>query len=345
MLEKQSREFRYEEKKNEQNGCNEEFIGKSPGIAKVLGQVEQVAKTDVTVLILGETGVGKEIVASAIHGRSQRRSNPFVKVNCSALPESLITSELFGHEKGAFTGAVSRKVGRFEMADRGTIFLDEIGDVLPEVQVKLLRVLQYKEFERVGGYMTLRSDFRLVVATNRDLRKDVESGRFRQDLFYRLNVFPIYVPPLRQRKEDIPLLAQHFLEIYSARFCKVLKHIPQKEMNKLLAYDWPGNVRELENVVERGVIMSQGSCFAVPELRHDEVPLETESPSLSLRELEQKHIIGVLKRTGGRVTGVGGAAEILEINPNTLFARMKKLGIQRRSIVNGFNQCGAEGAS
>ncbi|MCK9274503.1 MAG: sigma 54-interacting transcriptional regulator [Syntrophales bacterium] len=331
MYEKQTIEKRYYENEYLETIHFEDFVGKSPAIMKVFSQVEQVAGTDATVLILGETGVGKELIARSIHRHSSRNGKPFIRVHCSALPESLISSELFGHEKGAFTGANSRHMGRFELAHGGTIFLDEIGDISMEIQVKLLRVLQSGEFERVGGHHTLKSDFRLLAATNRDLQKEVETGRFRQDLYYRLNVFPINVPALRDRKDDIPLLAHYFLTLYAGKFNKPLETIARNDMEKLLAYSWPGNVRELENVIERSVILSNGSHLRIPELGDKSSPLFTDKPFASLKKNERDHIISALQRTNGKVTGPGGAADLLEIHPNTLFSRMKKLGIHKRA--------------
>lgn len=307
----------------------DDFVGESPAIRNVFAQAEQVAQTSTTVLILGETGVGKELVARFIHRHSDRAEKPFIRVHCSALPESLISSELFGHEKGAYTGATSKQIGRFELADGGTIFLDEIGDISMDVQVRLLRVLQSKEFERVGGHETLRSDFRLLAATNRDLEREVKNGRFRRDLFYRLNVFPINVPPLRDRQEDTPLLACYFLNLYANKCNKDVAVIPREEMEKLLSYDWPGNVRELENVIERGVILSKGKVYRVPELKGGRT--QQYDQTLTLRDNERNHILRVLTKTRGKVTGPGGAAEILDIHPNTLFSRMKKLGISRKA--------------
>ena len=309
-----------------------EIVGKSPAIHQVLSQIKQVAETDATVLITGETGVGKELVARAIHQSSQRHKKPFIRVHCSALPENLIPSELFGHEKGSFTGATVRRVGRFELADTGTIFLDEIGDIAMDIQTRLLRVLQTKEFERVGGTDTLKSDFRLIAATNRDLQKEVSATRFRADLYYRLNVFPIHVPPLRDRKEDIPLLVYHFLKIHSNRTGKNFDGIYEEDMGRLMLYDWPGNVRELENVIERACILSNGNYPIIPEL--DNECENTSSPGwggagVTLKEMETGHIRWALEKTAWKVRGNGGAAELLEIHPSTLRFRMKKLGIVR----------------
>ncbi len=329
LYEQQQLEKKHYEKEYLETIHFEDFVGKSPAIRNVFAQAEQVACTEATVLIFGETGVGKELVARYIHRHSNRAEKPFIRVHCSALPESLISSELFGHEKGAYTGATSKQIGRFELADGGTIFLDEIGDISMDVQVRLLRVLQNKEFERVGGHETLRSNFRLLTATNRNLEREVKNGSFRRDLFYRLNVFPIHVPPLRDRKEDIPLLARYFLKLYANKCNKDVAVIPREEMDKLIAYHWPGNVRELENVIERGVILSKGKHYRVPELTGIQAPYS--EPAHTLHDNERNHILRVLRRTGGKVTGPGGAAEILDIHPNTLFSRMKKLGISRRA--------------
>lgn len=307
----------------------EDIVGDSNSIKNVLIQVNQVADTDSTVLILGETGVGKELVARAIHRSSPRGDRPFIRVNCSSLPEGIIASELFGHEKGAFTGATSRRIGRFELADSGTIFLDEIGDLSLDVQIRLLQVLQHKEFERVGGSKTIRSDFRLIAATNRDLNQLVEREKFRLDLYYRLNVFPIYVPPLRERKEDIPILAHYFLRIYAKKMRKSLEMIPDEEIDKLVRYHWPGNVRELENIIERGTILNSGNKFKVPELSMVRETSEDFSIKQTLEENERHHILWALTKTGWKVRGIGGAAELLDIHPSTLTYRMKRLGISR----------------
>lgn len=326
---KLSEETRYYKEEHLQSLHFEDIIGESRAIRRVLRQVDQVAGMDTTVLITGETGVGKELVARAIHRHSERRNKPFIRVHCSALPESLIPSELFGHEKGAFTGASKQRIGRFELADGGTLFLDEIGDISPDLQVRLLRVLQTKEFERVGGGETLRSDFRLVAATNRNLEKAVRKQLFRADLYYRLAVFPIYVPPLRERKEDIPLLAYYFLKVYSKKRGLKFSRITDGAMERLVRYDWPGNVRELENVIERGAILSTGSVFRSPELGAKPVENELEEENVTHKENERRHIISVLQKTGWKVRGKGGAAELLELPPSTLNFRMKKLGIRR----------------
>lgn len=305
----------------------EDFVGKSPAIMRVLSNVRDVAETVSTVLILGETGVGKELVARSIHRLSLRKKMPFIKVNCSAFSPNLIASELFGHEKGAFTGADNRRIGRFELADGGTLFLDEIGDISLEIQVALLRVLQSKQFERVGGKKTLKSDFRLIAATNKDLREAVRQGTFREDLYYRLNVFPIQVPPLRVRKEDVPMLVQHFLKINSAKVGKPDLKVLQKDMNRLTQYDWPGNVRELENLVERGTILSSDEYFVVPELGQMSINQANDRGAVTLKENEKKHILWALKQTSGKIRGIDGAAQLLDIHPNTLYGRMRKLGI------------------
>jgi formate hydrogenlyase transcriptional activator len=308
---------------------SEEIIGKSSVIREILVKVDQVANTDTTVLILGETGVGKELVARAIHRNSSRMGKPFIQINCSDFPETLISAELFGHEKGAFTGAIRRRIGRFELADGGTLFMDEIGDLSLEVQTRLLRVLQNKEFERIGGNETIRSDFRLVVASNRNLQQEVKTKRFREDLYFRLNVFPIYVPPLRERKEDIPLIAQYFLKIHATKMAKTFYTISESEMEKLIKYDWPGNIRELENIIERGVILSREPYFQVPQLFVTEPRLSETGDDTTLSENERRHILWALQKTGWKIRGPSGAAELLDIHPSTLAFRMKKLGIHR----------------
>jgi transcriptional regulator with GAF, ATPase, and Fis domain len=307
----------------------EDIVGESKAIKQVLSQVDQVCGTDATVLIIGETGVGKELVARAVHRHSPRADKPFIRVHCSALPETLIASELFGHEKGAFTGASRTRIGRFELADGGTLFLDEIGDISLDIQVKLLRVLQTKEFERVGGSETLKSDFRLVAATNRDLEEAVKSEKFRADLYYRLAVFPIHVPPLRKRRADIQLLAYYFLNIYSKKMGKEVYKIPGSQMEKLMNYHWPGNVRELENVIERGTILSHGPLFRVPQLGEDHQGSTDDQRGMTLKDNERRHILWALEKTGWKVRGQGGAAEMLGVPASTLAFRMKKVGIQR----------------
>ena len=271
--------------------------------------------------------MGKEMVARAIHEQSNRRDKPFIRVNCSAFPESLIASELFGHEKGSFTGAGKRRLGRFELADTGTLFLDEIGDISMDIQIRLLRVIQTKKFERVGASNSIKSDFRLLTATNHNLNKAVAQGQFRQDLFYRLNVFPIHVPPLKERREDISPLAFYFLNKYSEKLKKSFRGIPENEMDKLLDYHWPGNVRELENVIERGAILNTGGRFFVPDLtiKNGEDSL---SDQLTLEEMQRRFIFETLQKVDWKIYGPGGAAELLGINHSTLYSRMKKLGIQ-----------------
>jgi len=306
----------------------DEIVGKSPALLSVLKNVERVAPTDSTVLIQGETGTGKELIARAIHERSHRRNAPFVKVNCAALPAGLVESEFFGHEKGAFTGAVSSRKGRFELAEDGTIFLDEVGEVSPDVQVKLLRVLQESEFERVGGTETIRTNVRVIAATNRDLESDVKAQRFRADLFYRLSVFPIAVPPLRERATDIPILATYFVTQIATTLGKRIEEIEPETMERLIRYPWPGNIRELRNFLERAVILCDG-----PTLRLDEGELRTqgaaqESQAMTLEDMERAHILSVLKQTGGTVGGPNGAAKILGVPPSTLRSTMARLGIK-----------------
>jgi len=311
-----------------------EIIGKSPAIRKVLGTIQTVSETDATVLLLGETGTGKELIAHAIHQHSTRANKAFIVVNVSALSENLLTSELFGHEKGAFTSAGQSKIGRFEMANKGTIFLDEIGDLSLEAQVKLLRVLQEGEFERVGGTQVIHSDFRLIAATNRNLIEMVAAGGFRSDLFYRINTFPIEIPPLRERKEDIPELTTYFVKRYAKKHRKKLKKTPNSEMQKLVAYSWPGNVRELEHIVERAMITSENEVLSISDFGepHRIPPKEQVRPQtelLPLAEIERRHITNVLEQARWRIRGEQGAAEILGFKPSTLEFRMKKLNIKR----------------
>ena len=309
----------------------EEIIGKSKSLRKVLRSVEDVAGTDSSVLITGETGTGKELVARAIHNLSQRRKKPLIKVNVAALPAGLIESELFGHEKGSFTGAIVRKIGRFELANGGTLFLDEIGDIPHDVQAKLLRVLQEKEFERVGGTRSIKSDVRLIAATNRDLGKAVSEKSFRADLYYRLNVFPVHLPPLRERKEDIPILTQYFVNKYATRMDRRIEVIPTETMERLAAYPWPGNIRELENVIERAVILTKGPSLTIEEgLLPDSDGSNLMEDSLrALEEVEREHIEKTLEKTRGVIDGPKGAARILKLHANTLRSRMKKLGMKR----------------
>jgi PAS domain S-box-containing protein len=308
-----------------------EIVGKSEPIRQLLFEIQQVAPTDTTVLITGETGTGKELVARAIHGASARKNKPLIKVNCGALSPTLIESELFGHEKGAFTGAVARKLGRFELASGGTIFLDEIGELPAELQVKLLRVIQESEFERLGGTKTIKTDVRIMAATNRNLRVEVDKGSFREDLWYRLNVYPINVPPLRQRKEDIPMLVEHFVSSYARKFGKTITSVMPREMENLQRHAWPGNVRELANVIERAVIHTQTETLQVVDRFEPPEQRPPTSPK-TLEEVEREHIINVLENTGWRIEGPYGAAKILGLNPSTLRTRMLKLGIQRSRL-------------
>jgi PAS domain S-box-containing protein len=303
-----------------------DITGQSAAILKVLEQVEQVAPTDSTVLVRGETGCGKELVAEAIHRLSPRRHHLMVKVNCAALPSGLVESELFGREKGAFTGALTRQAGRFEIADGSTLFLDEIGELSLDVQAKLLRVLERGEFERLGSPRTVKVNVRLIAATNRDLAEAIKQGRFREDLYYRLRVFPIGMPPLRERAEDIPSLVWTFLEEFSSRMGRKITQVPRKTMEALQRHTWPGNVRELRNVIEHGVIISTGETLRLPLL--DE-PGAAASPH-TLADVEREHILRVLARTGGHIKGPHGAAADLGVNPATLYSRMKKLGIKPR---------------
>ena len=314
------------------NSNFEEILGQSPNLSKVFHQVEQVAPTDSTVLLLGETGTGKELFARSVHNLSQRKERPLVKVNCTALPINLIESELFGHEKGSFTGAISRRIGRFELADGGTIFLDEIGELSLDLQVKLLRIVQEGEFERLGGSTTISVDVRIIAATHRDLKAMVKAGDFREDLFYRLNVFPITLPPLRERGKDIAIIVQSFVERFSQKMGKQIDSIPQQVMDELSNYSWPGNVRELENIIERAVILSNGSALKLQDRLASVNSIKSETNDASLKTysaMEKDYIIKVLEHTEWRVSGEQGAATILEMHPNTLRSRMSKLGIKR----------------
>jgi len=320
------RAYLQEEIKLEYN--HENMIGQSDGLNYVLYKVEQIASSDTTVLVLGETGTGKELVARAIHGLSPRKDRVLVKVNCATLPSNLIESELFGHEKGAFTGAHARQLGRFEVANGATLFLDEIGELPPELQPKLLRVIQDGEFERLGSAGTIKVDVRVIAATNRNLEEEVRKGRFREDLWYRLSIFPITVPPLRERMEDIALLADFFVDKISKRLGKSIESIPTSVMNTLQDYQWPGNVRELENVLERAVINSSGPKLRlVDELKKPYKDLTTTQKTLE--EVERDHIVRVLEQTNWKVSGKNGAAELLGLNRSTLRARIRKLGIHQ----------------
>ncbi len=317
----------------EQPAHEREMIGAGQGLQDVFSAIQMVAGTDSSVLIHGETGTGKELIASALHERSLRRRGPFVKLNCAAMPAGLIESELFGHERGAFTGAVTQTTGRFQLAHQGTLFLDEIGELPLELQPKLLRVLQEKEFERLGSTRTIRADVRVIAATNRDLGRMVEEGRFRADLYYRLSVFPIALPPLRERRQDVPLLARHFARRFSERMDKDCSRIPDDVMSALVVYDWPGNVRELQNVIERAVILSTGPDLCLPPLRNSQQSERSGSLSGSsskirtLAEAERAHILQVLSEVDGMVGGQRGAAARLGLARTSLLYRMRKLGI------------------
>jgi formate hydrogenlyase transcriptional activator len=337
----------------------EEIVGNSAPLLELLSRVEQAAPADSTVLISGETGTGKELIARAIHNRSGRRDRPLVKVNCGAISAGLVESELFGHVKGAFTGALDRRIGRFELANGGTIFLDEVGELPPETQVKLLRVLQEQEFEPVGSSRTVRVDVRVITATNRDLEKEVAAGRFRADLFYRLNVLPLVLPPLRERTEDIPKLVAFFLARFSRKLGKKIDSVSHGTMDRLVHYSWPGNVRELQNIIERAFVLSQGPLLLLdddllpmsgpvartdghrpsrvpdssltdllPAERGPAAPLGG-NRSAALDDVQKQHILSVLRQTSWVIEGSNGAAKVLGLHPNTLRSRMKKLGIQR----------------
>jgi formate hydrogenlyase transcriptional activator len=311
----------------------EEIVGVSPALRCVLQQVETVAPTDSTVLILGETGTGKELIARAIHNLSSRREHTFVKVNCAAVPSGLLESELFGHEKGAFTGAVAQRAGRFELADRGTLLLDEVGDIPLELQPKLLRVLQEREFERIGGTRTLRADVRVVAATNADLAQRAADNQFRSDLYYRLNVFPVVMPALHQRREDIPLLVRHFVEKYARRMKKQITTVPTKTMTALTEYPWPGNVRELENLIERAVILSRGPDLAVPlselKQRTRAATARVTAGLTTLEEAERDHILRALQEANWVISGPAGAVTRLGLKRTTLQSKIQRLGITR----------------
>jgi len=307
----------------------EQIIGSSPALEMALEQVAQVAPTDSTVLIQGETGTGKELIARAVHDLSSRVGRPFLKLNCAAIPFDLLESELFGHEKGAFTGAIAQKIGRFELAHKGTLFLDEVGDIPLPLQPKLLRVLQEQEFERLGSGRTHQVDVRLVAATHRNLVEMVKRNEFRSDLYYRLNVFPIPLPPLRARREDIPALVEHFVEIYSRRMGKQIDQVSKETMSELTSYPWPGNIRELQNFIERSVIVTSGNILQ-PPLASLRTAVEVESlGAITLEDAERDHIIKILEQTRWVVSGPNGAAARLGIKRSTLYFRMQKLGISR----------------
>lgn len=316
------------------------IIGASDSMLDVFELIRQVAPLDTSVLVLGESGTGKEGVANCIHQRSPRRGKPYVKVNCAALPPNLIESELFGHEKGSFTGAVEKRIGKFEKANGGTIFLDEIGEMPADMQVKLLRVLQEREIERIGGNGPIKVDVRVIAATNRNLEKEIAQGNFRLDLYYRLHVFPIEIPALRDRREDISLLVQHFVQFHASRVGRVIDQVDPAVMQALEAYHWPGNVRELQNLIERSVLLNKGNTLkevALPNQPHEPVrstlvPQQTDDAAAvkTIVEIEREHIIEVLKKCNHRISGPGGAAELLNLPPSTLTSKMKKLGIVKR---------------
>jgi formate hydrogenlyase transcriptional activator len=311
----------------------DEIIGDSPALKKALDPVPIVADSDATVLILGETGTGKELVARAIHRMSRRKERNFIKVNCAAIPTGLLESELFGHEKGAFTGAVRQKIGRMELADHGTLFLDEVGEIPLELQPKLLRVLQDHEFERLGGTRTIKVDLRLVAATNCDLARDVAEGQFRSDLFYRLNVFPIHMPSLRERRQDIPMLVSHFVRHYALRMDRRIETVPAETMKALTNWHWPGNVRELENFIERSVILSEDTVLRAPLAELEIEMQEGGSSDHTLDTAERLHIIGVLRETGGLLSGPTGAAHRLGLKRTTLQSKMQRLRIAREDYL------------
>ena len=314
----------------------EQIIGNSPALEAVLEQVERVAPTDSTVLIQGETGTGKELIAHAIHNLSSRCGRSFVRLNCAAIPLDLLESELFGHEKGAFTGAIAQKIGRFELADKGTLFLDEVGDIPPALQPKLLRVLQEQEFERLGSTRTHQVDVRLVAATNRDLTEMVNRGEFRSDLYYRLNVFPILLPPLRERREDIPALVAHFVEICGRRMGREIDQIPPETMSALSSYQWPGNIRELQNLIERAVILSNDGVLPnpLPAAGTRGITIASATPVTTLRDSEHTLILRTLEEVSWVIGGPKGAAAKLGLKRTTLIHKMQKLGISRPVLQN-----------
>ena len=322
-------ENRYLQEEIRMHAGFENIISQNLAFKKVLKQIEQVAETSATVMITGETGTGKELVARAVHSISNRSDNAFIKLNCAAIPESLIESELFGHVKGAFTGAVASKKGKFELAHHGTIFLDEIGELPLNLQPKLLRVLQEGEIEKIGDDKTIQVDVRIIAATNRDLAAETKAGRFRDDLYYRLNVFPLEIPPLRKRRDDVPALVYHFMDKYNRTLGKSIKTVPKKVMDQLIQYNWPGNIRELENMIERAMIISTGSRLEMSVIIQGISSSEKTPEGLTLEEVERKHIIKVLESTSWRVSGERGAARILGMKPTTLESRLVKLGISK----------------
>jgi formate hydrogenlyase transcriptional activator len=323
---------------NEENRLKctfEEIIGFSPALQSVEMEVERVAPTDSTVLVLGETGTGKELIANALHNLSARRGRPFVKLNCAAIPFDLLESELFGHEKGAFTGALTQKIGRFEMADGGTLFLDEIGDIPLALQPKLLRVLQEQEFERLGSGRTHQINIRMIAATHRDLTEMVRLGEFRSDLYYRLNVFPVLIPPLRERREDIPLLVSHFVEVFARRMAKPIRHIPPETLEAFTLYSWPGNVRELQNLIERAVIRSNDGVFPNPLPATENNPVTLRPAQGTFTDSARAVILQALRATGWVIGGPSGAAARLGLKRTTLIAKMKKLRINESWLCEG----------
>ena len=315
----------------------EQIIGNSSALEAVLEQVERVAPTDSTVIIQGETGTGKELIAHAIHNLSSRCGRPFVRLNCAAIPLDLLESELFGHEKGAFTGAIAQKIGRFELADKGTLFLDEIGDIPPALQPKLLRVLQEQEFERLGSTRTHQVDVRLVAATNRDLEEMVNHGQFRSDLYYRLNVFPVQLPPLRERREDIPALVSHFVERFGRRMGREIDNIPPETMSALSSYQWPGNIRELQNLIERAVILSNDGVLPnpLPAAGTRGIAIASATPVTTLKDSERTLILRTLEEARWVIGGPKGAATKLGLKRTTLIHKMQKLGISRPGLQSG----------
>ena len=329
------------DEQNERDHQFDHIVGSSPALESVLAEVQRVAPTDSTVLVLGETGTGKELIARAVHNLSERCGRTFVKLNCAAIPFDLLESELFGHEKGAFTGAVTQKVGRFEMADGGTLFLDEIGDLPLALQPKLLRVLQEKEFERLGSCRTHQINVRLVAATHRDLGQMVARNEFRSDLYYRLNVFPVLVPPLRERRDDIRQLVEHFVNVFSGRMGKQIEQIPQTIMNAFIAYDWPGNVRELQNLIERAVIRSDNGVLPNPLPPSQGNTMPAIAARGTLRDHEAALILQTLQATGGMIGGPQGAAARLGLKRTTLVSKMKRLGIYQpryQRLMSEFNE-------
>ena len=329
----------YSVAQNQQNRLDcafEQLIGRAPALRSVLVDVERVAHTDSTVLVLGETGTGKELIARAVHNLSARHGRPFITLNCAAIPFDLLESELFGHEKGAFTGAVAQKIGRFEMADTGTLFLDEIGDLPLALQPKLLRVLQEQEFERLGSGRTHRINVRLIAATHRDLTEKVDRSEFRSDLYYRLNVFPVLVPPLRERREDIPLLVSHFVEVFARRMAKEINHVPPATMSALIEYGWPGNVRELQNLIERAVIRSDNEVLANPLVSSRKENFDTAIvPKGTFVDSQRGFILRALEASGGTIGGPQGAAARLGLKRTTLVSKMKRLGINQSWLCEG----------